>query len=340
MEFKNKEVILKSYPQGLPSAGDFEVRESPITDELKDGEVLVKNLYMSVDPYMRGRMSGRRTYVDPFPLGEVLTGGAVGKVVASKRKDFPVGGLVIHFSGWRRFFISRREQNDLKKIPDFPDFSPDAWLGILGMPGKTAYVGLLKIAELRPGQRVFVSGAAGAVGMLVGQIAKIKGCFVVGSCGSEEKANYLREELGFDEVINYKKAPVREQLKNVAGDGFDIYFDNVGGDHLEAALDCMKDFGYIVACGAISQYNALGTVAGPTNLMQIVAKRLTIKGFIVSDHTDSDDEFVRQMSLWIREGKIKDRTTLFHGIDQAVPAFLGLFSGENTGKAIVKLDDR
>ncbi len=339
MEYLNKEVILKSYPQGIPQDQDFQILDTKVSDALNPGEVLIKNLFMSVDPYMRGRMTGRRSYVDPFPLGEALTGGAVGRVIASQRADLPVGSLVNHFSGWRNYFVAANDRSDLKKLPEISGLTPEIWLGTLGMPGMTAYVGLLKIANLKSNQRVFVSGAAGAVGMLVGQIAKIKGCYVVGSCGSDEKASYLKDELGFDQVINYKKAPIRDQLAKVAGEGFDVYFDNIGGDHLEAALDFMKDFGHIAACGAISQYNATKSVAGPANLMQIVAKRLTVSGFIVSDHSELHDEFVRDMSGWLREGLIKDRTTMFYGIDQAVSAFRGLFLGENTGKALVNLEN-
>lgn len=337
MGYQNKEVVLKNYPQGVPDVLDFEVRETTISDSLSPGEVLIKNLFMSVDPYMRGRMTGRRTYVDPFPLGEALSGGAVGQVIASAHEGLPVGSLVSHSSGWRTYFVANATLGGLTKLPDPAEgVSPDLWLGTLGMPGMTAYVGLLKIAALKPGQRVFVSGAAGAVGMLVGQIAKIKGCFVVGSCGSDEKVSFLRDELGFDQVLNYKKAPIKDQLAKVAGEGFDVYFDNVGGDHLEAALAFMKDFGHIAACGAISQYNATQPAAGPANLMNIVTKRLTVRGFIVSDHSELHGEFVKDMSGWLREGKIRDRTTVFHGIDQAVTAFRGLFLGENTGKAIVK----
>lgn len=338
MKVQSRQIVLVSYPKAVPQWDNFEIRSTTLDDDLKEGEVLVKNLSMSVDPYMRGRMTPRRSYVEPFALGEVLTGGAVGKVIASRRPSLPIGSLVSNFAGWRTHFISRSEEDGLKKLPELEHLSPDIWLGTLGMPGMTAYVGLLKIAELKPGQRVFVSGAAGAVGMLVGQIAKIKGCYVVGSCGSDEKATYLREKLGFDEVLNYKKAPIKDQLTQVAGEGFDVYFDNVGGDHLEAALDVMKDFGHIAVCGAISQYNATQPAPGPSNLMQIIVKRLHLRGFIVSDHSEFYDEFISDMSRWVQEGKIIDRTTVFSGIDQAVPAFLGLFSGENTGKAIVKLD--
>ena len=333
----SKEVVLLRYPVGMPVRQDFAMREIKIDESLAAGQVLVKNLFMSVDPYMRGRMSGRRSYVDPCPIGEPLTGSAIGQVVRSAQPELPVGTLVASFSGWREYFVAKHNQADLIKLPALEGLSPSVYLGTLGMPGQTAYVGLLHIAGLQKGQRVFVSAAAGAVGSLVGQIARSMGCYVVGSCGSDEKASYLHNELGFDHVINYKRAPIKEQLAAVAGAGFDVYFDNVGGDHLGAALDQMRDFGRIALCGAISQYNLAEPVPGPSNLMQIVAKRLKLQGFIVSDHDDKREAFLRDMSGWLKSGKIRDRQTQLDGIDHAVEAFLGLFSGKNVGKMVVKL---
>lgn len=337
MSMVSKAVALVRYPVGIPEPADFRIQESPLAKDIADGEVLVKNLFMSVDPYMRGRMTGKRSYVDPFKLGEPLDGGAVGEVVASRRKGFAVGDHVIHAAGWRTYHLANAQDKDLRVLPKIEGVSPGTWLGTLGMPGMTAYVGLLKIAGLKAGERVFVSGAAGAVGSLVGQIAKTMGCFVVGSVGSAEKQRYLKEELGFDVVLNYKDAPIVDQLQKVRGEGFDVYFDNVGGDHLDAALICMKDFGRIVACGAISQYNSLGNQSGITQFMQIVAKRLTMRGFIVSDHNEVYDAFVQDMGRWLKEGKVHDKATVYQGIDQAVAAFRGLFLGENVGKALVAL---
>ena len=330
----NREIHLRRRPTGMPVAEDFELQDCPVA-ELQDGEVLVRNNWMSVDPYMRGRMIERKSYVPPFAVGEVLEGGATGEVVESRNPAFPVGTRVAHMSGWREYHLSTGE--DLQPLPE-SSVPEQAFLGILGMPGMTAYTGLLKIGELKEGESVFVSAASGAVGAIVCQIAKQKGCYVVGSVGSDSKARYLKEELGVDAVINYKTTGnLQADLAEACPNGIDVYFENVGGAHLEAALNVMNDHGRIAVCGMIDQYNATAPVPGPANLAQIIIKKLKLQGFIVFEHWDGYPAFVQEMSQWIREGKISWKETVYNGIEQAPEAFMGLFTGKNTGKMLVKL---
>jgi len=299
-----------------------------------EGQVLVRNLYMSVDPYMRGRMVDRKSYTPPFALGEVMTGGAVGTVVHSQHPDYRVGDHVLHSFGWREYLLS--DGKGLAKID--PLLAPvQSYLGVLGMPGQTAYFGLLDVGQPKAGETVFVSAAAGAVGAIVCQIAKIKGCRVVGSAGSAEKIAWL-EGLGVDAVLNYKETrDLSGTLGELCPNGIDVYFENVGGDHLQAALTHMNNHGRIAACGMISQYNNSEPVAGPSNLMVIVGKRLKMQGFIVTDFMARSGEFYQDMGQWIREGKIKWEETIVDGIEQAPGAFIGLFSGKNLGKMLVRL---
>jgi len=325
---------LVSRPDSEPSLHNFALVTSKVP-ELKKGQVLVKNLYLSVDPYMRGRMNDTKSYIPAFALNETMTGGALGQVIDSQSSLWKEGDLVEHFYGWRELAVL--QENEGRKIQEIPGLPLSTWLGALGMPGLTAYAGLLEVGRLKAGERVFVSGAAGAVGSLVGQIAKIKGCFVVGSCGSDDKVRYLKEELGFDQVLNYRKAPIAEQLNAIAGEGIDVYFDNVGGDHLEAAIDVMRKNGRLVLCGAISQYNTKAKVAGPANLMKVIGLGLTLQGFIVSEYAKLGPQFVGDMSGWMKEARVRSRETLYNGIEQAPEAFLGLFKGDNSGKAIVTL---
>ena len=330
----NQEIHLQRRPSGMPVAEDFKLVSTPVA-EVKKGEVLVKNLWMSVDPYMRGRMIERKSYVEPFALGAVLEGGAVGEVVESDNPAFTVGQKVAHMSGWREYYISKGE--DLQPLPESP-VPEQAFLGVLGMPGMTAYTGLLNIGELKEGDNVFVSAASGAVGSIVCQIAKLKGCFVVGSVGSDVKAEYLTSELGVDAAINYKTSKdLSADLEAACPNGIDVYFENVGGAHLEAALNVMNDHGRIAVCGMIDQYNAEAPVPGPVNLAQIIVKKLKVEGFIVFEHWDEYPAFVQQMSQWILEEKIHYRETVYEGIESAPEAFMGLFSGKNTGKMLVKL---
>ncbi len=328
---KNCDIRLKRRPSGLPRPDDFELVESPIPSASK-GQVLVRNLFMSVDPYMRGRMSDRKSYVPPFQVGEVLQGGAIGRVVTGNDK-FAAGTYVLSQAGWREWFVS--DGADLVKVD--PTVAPvQAYLGVLGMPGLTAYAGLIRVGGLKPEDRVFVSGAAGAVGSVAIQIARAKGCeIVVGSAGSDEKCTWLRE-IGASDAINYKNADLGEALGQTMPGGIDLYFENVGGRHLEAALSAMRLHGRILVCGMIDQYNS-AEPTGPRNLMQMIAKRLTMHGFLVLDHFDLMNQFLDDMREWIAAGKMTWRETIVEGIENAPGAFIDLFHGANTGKMLVKL---
>jgi NADPH-dependent curcumin reductase CurA len=292
---------------------------------------------MSVDPYMRGRMYDRPSYVPPFAIDKPMDGGAIGVIESSRHDRFAEGDHVMHRLGWREAFVGPPPRSEFLKVD--PSRAPvQAYLGALGMPGLTAWVGLLDIAELREGDHVFISGAAGAVGSVACQIARNKGCTVVASAGSDEKVAWLTDELGVDTAFNYKSIDnLMRYLPTVAGDGFDVYFDNVGGEHLETALLCMKDFGRIALCGAIDIYNAAIPPAGPRTLAVAIGKRLTLRGFIVSDFMDKQSQFVDDMAAWAAEGKLKWKDTVYEGIDNAVDAFIGLFTGANIGKMLVKL---
>jgi len=332
---KNRDIRLKHRPSGLPSPADFELVESDIPTP-GTGQVLVRNLFMSVDPYMRGRMRDRKSYVTPFQIGAVLQGGAVGKIAASNaNSDFAAGDYVVSMNGWREWFVSGGE--GLQKVETRPDMQ--VYLGALGVPGLTAYAGMLKIGELKKDDRVFVSAASGAVGAIACQIAKNKGCRVVGSAGSDEKCAFLLERLKIDGAVNYREHDDLAAAFADAMPGITLYFDNVGGSHLEAALENMADFGRIVACGMIEQYNASEAPPAPGNLFQIVSKRLSMRGFIVIDHFDLMERFQRDMKEWIAEGKMTWRETIVDGIEHAPEAFIGLFKGENFGKMLVKLGD-
>lgn len=332
---KTREVRLVARPQGWPNPEDFAVVETDLPAP-GDGEALVRNLFMSVDPYMRGRMNDAKSYVPPFRLNEAMTGGAIGVVVESRSPELDAGDIVLHDFGWREHVVAPTAK--FRKITPLEGVPLSAYLGALGMPGMTAYVGLLDIAGLNEGDTVFVSGAAGAVGSMVGQIAKLRGASrVIGSAGSDEKVSYLTDRLDFDAAFNYKAGPVREQLAQAAPDGIEVYFDNVGGDHLEAAIDAFKTFGRAAMCGAISTYNAAEPPPGPRNLMSVVGKRLTLRGFIVGDHADRYGDFVREVGGWIRDGKITFEETFFDGIDDAVDAFLAMLRGQNIGKMVVRL---
>jgi NADPH-dependent curcumin reductase CurA len=328
-----REIQLAARPVGEPKPTDFRLAEVGVGDP-QDGEVLVRNLVMSVDPYMRGRMNDRRSYVPPFELGSALTGGAVGEVVASRADGLAEGDLVLHGLGWREYAVVAARH--VRRVD--PDVAPpSAFLGVLGMPGLTAYAGLLDVGGLRDGDVVFVSGAAGAVGSLAGQIAKLRGHVVVGSAGSQEKAAYVRDELGFDAAFNYRDGAVSELLGAAAPDGIDLYFDNVGGEHLEAAIGALRLHGRIAMCGSISAYNATEPPPGPRNMFQFVAKRLTLRGFLVRDHEQRRADFEREVGGWLREGRIVARETVVEGIEQAPQAFIDLLRGANTGKMLVRL---
>ena len=330
----SREIRLKSRPVGIPKESDFEMVEVPVPD-LGENQLLVKNLYMSVDPYMRGRMTALRSYIPPFEIGQTLEGGSVGEVLESNNDQFKPGDIVVSFLGWREHFVSGGA--DLTKI-DPGNVPVQAYLGTLGMPGLTAYCGLIEIGKPAKGETVFVSAASGAVGSIVSQIAKIKGCRVVGSAGSDEKVTWLKEEAGADEAFNYKTAgDLVETVGRLNPGGIDVYYENVGGRHLEAALEHMNTYGRLVMCGMIDQYNATEPPVGPTNLGYVISKQLRMQGFIVMDYMDRMPQFYANMGKWITEGKIKWKETVMESIEKAPAAFIGLFEGKNFGKMVVKL---
>ncbi len=326
----SKEIHLKSRPAGAPIADNFELIETNVADP-GDGDVLVQNIYMSVDPYMRGQMR------ENWPTGQVLMGGALGKVIVSNNPDFSTGDYVNNGSGWREYFLSNG--TDLTKID--ASLAPlSAFLGVMGMPGLTAYGGLLVTGELKDGESVFVSAASGAVGSVVGQIARIKGCTVVGSAGSDDKVHQLINEFGFDHAFNYKTTDPLTELRKGAPEGIDVYFENVGGSQLEAALTHMRLNGRIPVCGMIAHYNDDGTATpGPRNLTEMIYKFITMRGFVVSAFADRQAQFLTDMSGWIKSGDMKYHETIVDGIENAPSAFMGLFDGSNNGKMLVKLAD-
>jgi len=330
---RSREVQLAARPIGEPKLSDFKLVERELPP-IGDGEVLVQNIVMSVDPYMRGRMNDVKSYVPPFALNETLQGGAIGRVEESRNPAFKPGDVVQNGLGWRTRFISNGAGLG---VIDVSKAGLTTYLGVLGGTGFSAYVGLLDLGQPKAGETVFVSAAAGAVGCVAGQIARIKGCRVVGSAGSDVKVRFLTSELGFDAAINYRVEALDDALGAACPEGIDVYFDNVGGDHLQAALNHMNVNGRIAACGMISQYNNTEPVPGPNNLAAIVRQRLTIRGFIVSDHFARHDAFVADMSGWLRDGKMKNPETVVDGIENAAEAFIGLLRGENLGKMLVRL---
>ncbi|THD60232.1 NADP-dependent oxidoreductase [Phenylobacterium sp.] len=328
-----REIHLKSRPSGLPTADNFEIAHVELPAPAP-GQVQVRNLWMTVDPYMRGRMNDVKSYAPPFQLGRAMDGGAIGEVTVSNDPAFKAGDLVQSGFGWREGFNA--PAGALQKL-DPRGLPVQAFLGAAGMPGLTAYAGLLKIAALKDGDVVFVSGAAGAVGAMVCQIAKAKGHTVIGSAGGAEKVAWLKS-IGVDEVIDYKAEPdLNAALAAAAPGGIDVYFDNVGGAHLEAALNSAKLFARFAICGMISIYNAIRREPGPSNLAQIIGKNIRMEGFIVSHHFSMMPQFIADLSQWVAEGKVTWKETVFEGIDQAPEAFIGLFKGENMGKMLVKL---
>jgi len=322
-----REVVLAARPQGVPQETDFELREVAAA-EPGDGEVSIRNVYVSVDPYMRGRMTGVRTYVAPYEVGDPIEGGAVGRVVTSKHEGLSEGDWVLSQLGWREAGVA--EGKRLRKL-DPALAAPSTALGALGMPGFTAWIGLTEIAAVKDGETIYVSGAAGAVGSAAVQIAKLKGLHVIGSAGSDEKVEWLRS-LGV-EAFNYRETRAKDAL----ADGIDVYFDNVGGDQLEAAFTALRPFGRVAACGAISHYNNQQPEPGPRNMAFIVSKRLRVQGFIVSDHFSRFDEFLQEVGPWVAEGKLECRETMLEGIENLPAAFAGLFHGHNTGKMLVRV---
>lgn len=341
----SREIRLKSRPVGVPKTSDFDLA----TVELPapgDGEVQIKNLWMSVDPYMRGRMYDRPSYVPPFQIGQALQGGAIGEVVASNDPDFKPGDIVNSMFGWREAFnahpksLAAAGMGAITKI-DTQGVPPQAFLGVAGMPGMTAYVGLLRVAALKDGDVVFVSAAAGAVGSIVCQIAKLKGHTVIGSAGGPEKVAFLKS-IGVDHVIDYKATPdVVAELAKVAPKGIDVYFENVGGAVWDAMFPLLNDFARIPVCGLIAQYNATGEFPGPDRLpvvmRDVLSKSLNIRGFIQREFADQRPAFYREMAGWIATGQLRYREDIVEGLERAPEAFIGLLEGANFGKLVIEV---
>ena len=327
-----REIHLAARPVGEPKPSDFRLVEVDLPDP-GPSELLVRNTWMSVDPYMRGRMNAARSYAAPYEVGEPLYGGAIGEVLATGDERFAVGDVVLHQAGWREHAVVSARAASVVETGGAP---VQYALGALGMPGLTAYTGL-QLASLREGDVVFVSGAAGAVGSMAAQLAKLRGNTVIGSAGTPTKVASLRDELGLDAAFDYHDGPVAELLARAAPDGIDVYFDNVGGEHLEAAIGAMRDYGRIAVCGSISGYNATEPPPGPRNMSLVVGKRLTLRGFIVLDHDDLRPEFVREAGPALADGRIVVRETVRDGLEAAPQALIDLLRGENVGKMLVRL---
>jgi NADPH-dependent curcumin reductase CurA len=334
-EFMSTQIQLVSRPSGWPGHDNFRTVTVAYGD-LEPGQVRVRNAFVSVDPYMRGRMNDVRSYVAPFALGETISGGAIGRVVESAADDVPAGSVVLHQHGWSD--TVQDDASTFRVVPDVPGMPLSLRLHVLGMTGLTAYVGLTAIAGMREGDTVFVSGAAGAVGTAAGQIAKLLGAGrVIGSAGSPEKVALLTEKYGYDAAFNYKDGEVRAQLAEAAPDGIDVYFDNVGGDHLEAALDAFNDGGRAALCGAIAGYNTTEKAPGPDNMGNIITRGLTLQGFTLASYLHLAPEFQERMTAWFAAGKVAYDETVVDGIENTVDAFLDMMRGANTGKMLVRV---
>lgn len=325
----SKEVHLIQRPIGPLKPEDFAIVETRVPDP-SDGQVLIQNIYISVDPSQRPRMDGEQK------LNIAPTGRAVGKIVQSKHPDFAIGDLVSHLMGYREFCISNGP--NLTRINLEPDFSLTVYMHALAMTGFAAYTGLLHVGKLKEGEQVFVSSAAGSVGSFASQIAKIKNCYVVGSTGSDEKVAWLKNDLRLDKVINYKSQPIIQSLKEATPNGIDVYFDNVGGEHLEAAIDRMNPLGRIPICGFISSYDNLEK-SPVYNLVKTIYSRVTIRGFVAPEFMHVHDEFQRDMKSWLRDGSMQYRETIMHGIESTPSALIGMMAGKNIGKMLVKMED-
>ena len=335
----NRQILLNARPDGFPAEADFRLVEAP-APEPAAGEMLVRTIYLSLDPYMRGRMNAGPSYAAPVELGDVMTGGTVGRVVASRHDGFAEGDLVLAGAGWQEYGLS--DGRGVRKLD--PGVAPiSTALGVLGMPGLTAYVGLLEVGGLKDGDAVVVSAASGAVGAVVGQIAKIKGHRVVGVAGARQKCDYVVDELGFDACVSHRSDSLAADLKAACPDGIDLYFENVGGKVFDAVLPLLNQFARVPVCGRIASYNATSLPEGPDRVPQLMGlalvRRLTIRGFIVFDHAHLQPDFLRDVGGWIRSGALKYREDVVEGLDNAVGAFLGLLRGENFGKLLVRVSD-
>ena len=332
-----KQIVLASRPVGLPTKENFRFENIDLPP-IKEGEVSLKGLYYSVDPYMRGRMNDAKSYTPPFQLNEPLTGGVVARVTESKSDSFAIGDYVLGSLPWRENCVA--DEKDIHQIN--AKIAPASYyLGVLGMTGLTAYFGLMHIGKPKSGETVVVSGAAGAVGIVVGQIARIQGCKVVGIAGTDEKTRMLEKEFGFDHAINYKTTPdLGKAIAEACPDGVDIYFDNVGGNISDAVISHMNFHSRIPLCGQISLYNATSNASGPRLQPMLLTRSILLQGFIVSNFQNSFPEGIQHLSQWIKEGKLKFTETIIHGFDQLPTALLGLFSGKNEGKMIVQAEEK
>jgi NADPH-dependent curcumin reductase CurA len=339
MSSSNRQVLLNAHPVGFPVDADFKLVETPVP-EPRDGEILVRTIYLSLDPYMRGRMSPGPSYATGVDLGDVMGAQTVGHVVTSRHVDFAEGDIVLSFGGWQEYSVS--DGTGVRTLD--PSVAPiSTAVGVLGMPGMTAYVGLLDIGELKEGDNVVVSAASGAVGAVVGQIARIKGCRVVGVAGVQKKCDYVTDELGFDACVSHRSDTLNDDLKAACPDGIDLYFENVGGKVFDAVLPLLNDFARMPVCGRIANYNMTELPPGPNEIprlmMLILVRRLMIRGFIVYDRAHRQEDFLRDVSGWIRSGELKYREDVVEGIEHAVGAFQGLLRGENFGKLLVRVSD-
>jgi NADPH-dependent curcumin reductase len=334
MAVTSRRVVLKSRPVGAPKPGDFDLVEAPVAAP-GDGELLCRTIYLSLDPYMRGRISGVKSYARGVDPGDLMVGGTVSEVLESRHPGFAAGDIVQGSDGWQTHAVAKAA--GVRKLD--PSQAPvSTALGVLGMPGMTAYVGLLDIGQPKAGETVVVSAASGAVGAVVGQIAKLKGCRVVGIAGAKDKCDYVVSELGFDACVNYKTDDLATALQAACPKGIDVYFENVGGEIADAVLQLVNPFARIPLCGLIAQYNATGPVGGPSWRV-LLTNRVLVKGFIVSDHLDRMPDFLADVGAWVRTGTIKYREDVVDGLDSAPAAFIGLLSGKNFGKMLVRVGE-
>jgi NADPH-dependent curcumin reductase CurA len=328
----NRQILLKSRPQGAPGLDNFELTETAIP-EPGDGELLMRTRYLSLDPYMRGRMSAAKSYAKPAAVGAPMVGGTVGEVVKSRHPNYAAGDIVLGYGGWQDYALSSGA--GLRKLD--PAAAPvSTALGVLGMPGMTAYVGLTEIGQPKPGETVVVAAASGAVGSVVGQIAKIKGCRAVGIAGGAEKCRFVAGELAFDACVDHRAADFAKQLEAACPQGVDVYFENVGGAVQQTVWPLLNDFARVPVCGLIAQYNAATPMPGP-DMFSVLRKRLLLRGFIVSDFAAKQGDFLRDVGEWVRSGRIKYREDVVDGLEQAPAAFLGLLQGKNFGKLLVRV---
>jgi NADPH-dependent curcumin reductase CurA len=328
----NRQILLKSRPEGSPSLDNFELVERP-SPTPGEGEVLMRTLYLSLDPYMRGRMSAAKSYAKPAAVGEPMVGGTVGEIVASRNPKFSVGDIVLGYGGWQDYALS--SGTALRKLD--PAAAPvSTALGVLGMPGMTAYVGLTEIGQPKPGETVVVAAASGAVGSVVGQIAKIKGCRAVGIAGGADKCRFVASELGFDACVDHRASDFARALEAACPKGIDVYFENVGGAVQQTVWPLLNDFARIPVCGLIAQYNSPTPMPGP-DMFSVLRKRLLLRGFIVSDFAVKQGDFLRDVGEWVRAGRLKYREDIADGLEQAPAAFLGLLQGKNFGKMLVRV---